>query len=185
MSLEDDIQQKEFRSESQKAILNILYTGYFIQDRMSGVFKNFDITRQQYNVLRILRGPYPGHASINLIRDRMLDKMSDASRIVERLRLKNLVVRKSAEKDKRAVEVTITEKGLKLLGEMQEAVDQMESLLHNLTEEETGQLNNLLDKVRAENSTDHKAENSMAAFHSSRWSRIKFLRLTSVCSSSL
>jgi DNA-binding MarR family transcriptional regulator len=78
----------------------------------------------------------------------MLDKMSDASRIVERLRLKELVIRKSAEKDKRAVEVTITDAGLRILGEMQEAVDQFESLLDCLSEEETLQLNQLLDKVR-------------------------------------
>jgi DNA-binding MarR family transcriptional regulator len=154
MSLENDIQQREFRSESQKAILNILYTCYFVQDRMNTLFKKFDITRQQYNVLRILRGQYPGHASVNLIRDRMLDKMSDASRIVERLRLKELITRKSAEKDKRAVEVTITEAGLRLLDEMQESVDEFESLLNNLSEEETRQLNALLDKIR-----DGKVEN--------------------------
>ena len=86
MSLENDIQQREFRNESQKAILNILFTSYFIQDKMNELFKEYDITRQQYNVLRILRGQHPGHASVNLIRERMLDKMSDASRIVERLR---------------------------------------------------------------------------------------------------
>jgi DNA-binding MarR family transcriptional regulator len=148
MSLENDIQQQEFRSESQKAILNILYTCYFVQDKMNALFKNYDITRQQYNVLRILRGQYPGHASVNLIRDRMLDKMSDASRIVERLRIKDLVSRKSAEKDKRAVEVTITEAGLKLLDDMQESVDEFESLLNNLSEGETRQLNTLLDKIR-------------------------------------
>src|SRR5688572_9645875 len=113
MSLEEDIQQK-FRNDSHKAILNILYTSYYLEDKINTVFKKHEITRQQYNVLRILRGQYPGHASVNLIRDRMLDKMSDASRIVERLRLKDLVIRKSAEKDKRALVVTITASGLKL-----------------------------------------------------------------------
>jgi DNA-binding MarR family transcriptional regulator len=156
MSLENDIQQREFRSESQKAILNILYTCYFVQDQMNILFKKYDITRQQYNVLRILRGQYPGNASVNLIRDRMLDKMSDASRIVERLRLKELVHRKSAEKDKRAVEVTITEAGLKLLDEMQEAIDEFESLLDNLSEEETRQLNILLDKIREGKVENHE-----------------------------
>jgi DNA-binding MarR family transcriptional regulator len=162
MSLENDIQQK-FRNESQKAILNILYTGYYIQDRMNMLFKQYDITRQQYNVLRILRGQYPGHASVNLIRDRMLDKMSDASRIVERLRLKDLVVRKSAEKDKRAVEVTITEAGLKLLSEMQDAVDQFESLLNNLSDEETRQLNQLLDRIRDGQTEKREAVKTEAA----------------------
>jgi DNA-binding MarR family transcriptional regulator len=165
MSLENDIQQREFRSESQKAILNILYTCYFIQDKMNTLFKKYDITRQQYNVLRILRGQYPGHASVNLIRDRMLDKMSDASRIVERLRIKELVVRKSAEKDKRAVEVTITEAGLKLLDEMQHSVDEFESLLHNLSEEETRLLNTLLDKVRDGKTDMQKLLMAEAALH--------------------
>jgi DNA-binding MarR family transcriptional regulator len=164
MSLEKDIQQKEFRSESQKAILNILYTCYFVQDQMNSLFKKYDITRQQYNVLRILRGQYPGHASVNLIRDRMLDKMSDASRIVERLRLKELVTRKSAERDKRAVEVTITEAGLRLLEEMQQAVDEFESLLDNLSDEETRQLNGLLDKIREGKVETHELLKAEAAF---------------------
>lgn len=165
MSLENDIQQREFRNESQKAILNILFTSYFIQDKMNELFKEYDITRQQYNVLRILRGQHPGHASVNLIRERMLDKMSDASRIVERLRLKELVLRKSAEKDKRAVEVTITDAGLKLLDDMQEAVDQFESLLDTLTPHETVQLNQLLDKVREGKTPEHKIAKAEAALH--------------------
>jgi DNA-binding MarR family transcriptional regulator len=163
MSLENDIQQREFRSESQKAIINILFTCYFVQDKMNTLFKKYDITRQQYNVLRILRGQYPGHASVNLIRDRMLDKMSDASRIVERLRIKELVLRKSAEHDKRAVEVTITEAGLKLLDEMQEAVDEFESLLNNLSEDEIRQLNTLLDKIRDGKVESHSALKAEAA----------------------
>lgn len=164
MSLENEIQQREFRSESQKAILNILYTCYFLQDQMNILFKKYDITRQQYNVLRILRGQYPGNASVNLIRDRMLDKMSDASRIVERLRLKELVVRKSAEKDKRAVEVTITEAGLKLLDEMQGSVDELESLLNNLDISETRLLNTLLDKIREGKIESHPLLKAEAAF---------------------
>jgi len=164
MSLENDIHQK-FRNESQKAILNILYTSYFIQDKMNMLFKQYDITRQQYNVLRILRGQHPGHASVNLIRDRMLDKMSDASRIVERLRLKELVFRKSAEKDKRAVEVTITDAGLKLLAEMQDAVDKFETLLNTLSEDETRQLNILLDKIRDGNAEPHDSLQEEAALH--------------------
>lgn len=165
MSLENDIQQPEFRSESQKAILNILYTSYFIQDKMNELFKQYDVTRQQYNVLRILRGQHPGHASVNLIRERMLDKMSDASRIVERLRLKELVVRKSAEKDKRAVEVSITDAGLKILSDMQEAVDEFESLLDNLTEQETHQLNQLLDKIREGKTPSRNVVKTEAALH--------------------
>src|SRR5687767_13937598 len=107
MSLANDIQQRTFRTEYQKAIINILYTENYMVGKMTEVFKAFDITRQQYNVLRILRGQYPDPASINLIKDRMLDKMSDSSRIVERLRTKGLVHRAGGKNDKRSAEITI------------------------------------------------------------------------------
>lgn len=164
MSLENDLQQK-FRNDSQKAMLNILYTSYFIQDRMNNMFKQYDITRQQFNVLRILRGQHPGHASVNLIRERMLDKMSDASRIVERLRLKELVIRKNAEKDKRAVEVSITQAGLKLLEEMEKPVQEFEALFNCWTAEETAQINGLLDRFRESNSVDTETVREESAIH--------------------
>ena len=115
MALEKDIQQTDFRNEYQKGLLNICYTYYFLISQVNELFKKHHITRQQYNVLRILRGQHPNHVSVYTIRERMLDKMSDASRIVERLRLKGLVVRKSAEKDKRAAAVTISDQGITLL----------------------------------------------------------------------
>jgi DNA-binding MarR family transcriptional regulator len=148
MSLENDIQQKEFRNEYHKATLNIIVTHNYIVGKMNDLFKDFDITRQQYNVLRILRGQYPGHASVNLIKDRMLDKMSDASRIVERLRLKQLINREDCKNDKRAVEVTITQKGLQLLDVMDKHVAKLDSVFYHLGEEETRGLNELLDKIR-------------------------------------
>ena len=159
MSLEQDIGQKDFHSEYHKAVLNILHTHYFLVDQMNDLFKKYDITRQQYNVLRILRGQLPGSASVNLIRDRMLDKMSDASRIVERLRIKEYVTRDYSENDKRRVDVTITTKGLDLLNTMQADVDDFIKVMNNLSEPETKLLNELLDKVRAgrsaTGSTDH------------------------------
>jgi DNA-binding MarR family transcriptional regulator len=148
MALEKEIHQTGFRNEHQKALLNIFYTYSFLVSQVNESFKRYDITRQQYNVLRILRGRYPNHVSVYTIRDRMLDKMSDASRIVERLRLKGLITRKSAEKDKRAAAVTITEQGLELLSVMEPETDRMDSLLMNLTEREVQQLNTLLDRIR-------------------------------------
>jgi len=148
MSLSRDIQQKEYRSEYHKAILNILFTHNHLVTHMGEVFKEYDITRQQYNVLRILRGQYPGHASVNLIKDRMLDKMSDTSRIVERLRLKGLITRTDCQKDKRSVEIRITNAGLELLDRMEDRVNDFEKLLSNLTVGETRDLNVLLDKLR-------------------------------------
>jgi DNA-binding MarR family transcriptional regulator len=156
MSLGKDIQQREFRSEYQKAVLNILYTHNYVVSHMSELFKDYDVTRQQYNVLRILRGQYPEPASINLIKDRMLDKMSDTSRIVERLRLKGLIERADGKVDKRSVEITITETGLELLEKMQEPVNEFEKLLHTLTIEEARELNRLLDKLRGSESDDEK-----------------------------
>jgi DNA-binding MarR family transcriptional regulator len=156
MSLEQDIGQKDFRSEYHKAVLNILHTHYYLVDKMNDLFKKHDITRQQYNVLRILRGQLPGSASVNLIRDRMLDKMSDASRIVERLRIRDFVTRDYAENDKRRVDVKITEKGIDLLAVMQSEVDSFDDLVSGLTEEEARQLNALLDKLRDSGSLKSK-----------------------------
>jgi len=148
MSIDQDIQQKDFRNEYQKAYLNIFYTHYYLVDNQNLIFKQFDITRQQYNVLRILRGQHPGHATVNMIKERMLDKMSDASRIVERMRIKGLITREHCANDKRSVEVKITAKGLEMLNEMQSAVDSFDQMLRNLTDDEARQLNNLLDKIR-------------------------------------
>jgi DNA-binding MarR family transcriptional regulator len=148
MSLEEDIQQSAFRNEYQKAIINIMYTHNYLVGMMTDVFKQFDITRQQYNVLRILRGQYPDPASINLIKDRMLEKMSDTSRIVERLRLKGLVQRQDGKSDKRSAEVTITLEGLELLKKMEGPVNELESVLTSLSIDEAKELNTLLDKLR-------------------------------------
>jgi DNA-binding MarR family transcriptional regulator len=158
MSLAQDIQQKEYRSEYHKAILNILYTHNYLVTHMTEVFKEYDITRQQYNVLRILRGQFPGHASVNLIKDRMLDKMSDTSRIVERLRLKGFISRTDCQKDKRSVEIRITSGGLELLDRMDERVNQFERLLQNLSVAETRELNLLLDKLRGSETDFHDEE---------------------------
>jgi len=146
--LEDEIQQKKFKSERQKAVINLLYTSGFLVNMFSNKAKSFGITRQQYNVLRILKGQRPNAASVNLIKERMLDKMSDASRIVERLRIKGLVLRVASVKDKRSVDIAITEKGLKLLDVMEHDVESIESIFHEFTSRELEQFNFLLDKCR-------------------------------------
>lgn len=146
-SLEEALQQKSFRSVYQKALLNIMFTNNFFINTLNDFFKNYEITRQQYNVLRILRGQSKP-ASIQLIRGRMLDKMSDASRIVERLRLKNLVSREESEKDKRTVQISITETGIQLLERIESSIEELEKSLTVLSEQEVTQLNELLDKIR-------------------------------------
>lgn len=153
MSLEKDIKQKEFKNEYQKSVVNLLYTYNDLVANISAIFKEFDITRQQYNVLRILRGQHPRPANINVIKERMLDKMSDASRIVERLRIKGLLKREQCKEDKRAVEVVVTDKGLELLDQLDPKVIVFESQYIQLTTDECKTLNNLLDKLRGSNNS--------------------------------
>lgn len=136
------------RNDHQRALVNIFHTYYYLINLMNEAFKKHDITRQQYNVLKILSEQYPKVASVNLIKTRMLDKMSDVSRIVERLRLKGLVIRQSAVKDKRAVDVTITPKGMEFLELVDPEIERLSELLSTLTSEETVALNNMLDKIR-------------------------------------
>ncbi len=148
MRLEDEIVQKEFLDENHKALVNIIYTYSFLINKMSGFFKSRDITRQQFNVLRILRGQYPNAANLNLIKDRMLDKMSDASRIVERLRIKNLIDRRQSRHDRREVEITINQAGLELLEETDLEIKKFYRMFDSLDPHELKLLNTLLDKFR-------------------------------------
>lgn len=149
MSLEEDIkQEKGFKSQHHKAVVNIMYTDGWIRGTLNGMLKPYGLTNQQYNVLRILRGSNPEPLSTSSIRDRMLDKMSDASRIVDRLFKKGLVERKTCSADKRLVDVYITKEGLKLLDLMDVAMDEFNASLGSITEEEAEALNTILDKLR-------------------------------------
>lgn len=149
MNINEELKQSAFKSEHHKAMINIFFTNNYLIDKTADFYKKFDITRQQYNVLRILRGQHPSPATINLIKDRMLDKMSDASRIVERLRIKGLVDRIQSEADRRAVSVSISQSGLDLLSETDPHIQEFPSLLQNLSEDEVSKLNMLLDKIRS------------------------------------
>ncbi|MDQ3394903.1 MAG: MarR family transcriptional regulator [Bacteroidota bacterium] len=149
MALEDDIKQIKFRNEYNKVVVNLLYTHSWLSERMAQIFKPFGLTAPQYNVLRILRGQKSKPATINLIIERMLDRMSNASRIVDRLEVKNLVSRQQCPQDRRAVDVCITEKGLKILAKIDQFMDQWETNLNVLNEVEAKELNNLLDKLRS------------------------------------
>ncbi len=149
MILEKEIQQvKPFRNNYHKASVNLIFTGKWMIQFHSDVFKKYDLTFQQYNILRILRGRIPGVSTVKLIRERMLDRMSDASRIVEILRKKKLVERNICSEDRRKMDVVITQKGLDLLTEIERENERMDKRLSALNEEEIVLLNNLLDKVR-------------------------------------
>lgn len=147
MSLEQEINQTKFRNVYQKAMINLIYTFNWMSEKTKKFHDQFDITSQQYNILRILRGAAVPLSTLQ-IRQRMLDKMSDTSRIVDRLLKKNLVLKVVCKDDRRLVDVSITAMGLKLLETMDKHQEEMDEVLNNLTEEDASQLNALLDKIR-------------------------------------
>ncbi len=148
MNLEDEIKSKAFKSVYEKLEVNLIFTYNWARDIKSKYFKDINVTPQQYNVLRILRGSYPNPYSTSDIRDRMLDKMSDVSRIVDRLLAKGYLDRKSCDNDRRLVDVVINEKGLGLLREMDKKIQVSAKEFQNLTKKEVSKLNQLLDKLR-------------------------------------
>ena len=148
MGIDKDIHQAKFRNEYQKAAINILYTYGWLMERTKELFASEDITPQQFNILRILRGSYPQPLSTLQIRERMLDKMSDTSRIVDRLIAKGLVKKGTCKSDRRLVDITITDKGKKLLEKLDVRQDELDGIIGNLSEKEAIVLSGLLDKIR-------------------------------------
>ncbi len=147
MSIEKDISQPKFRNEYQKGVINLIYTYNWLNEKMKALFDKEKITAQQFNILRILRGAGKPISTLQ-IRQRMLDKMSDTSRIVDRLIIKGLVKKTVCPDDKRLVDVSITEKGSKLLEKMDRYEPDMDAVFGNLTAAEAKTLNTLLDKIR-------------------------------------
>lgn len=148
MRIEEEIKQKSFRNEYQKASINLIYTANWLLSRHRDFLKNFNITQQQYNVLRILKGQYPDAISTSEIKERMLDKNSDASRIVDRLEIRSFVKKRVCKNDKRLVDVILTEKGIELLKNIDISVLELDNIVSGLSLEEAKELNGLLDKVR-------------------------------------
>jgi DNA-binding MarR family transcriptional regulator len=147
MSLEKDIQQSKFRSEYHKMTVNLIYTHNWLMEQSRKFFEKADLTPQQFNILRILRGAGKPLSTLQ-IRQRMLDKMSDTSRIVDRLLKKDLVKKVVCKTDRRLVDVTIADKGLALLDSLDHYNDEMDAQLHGLSEDEAKTLNHLMDKLR-------------------------------------
>lgn len=129
-------------------MINLLFTYGWAIEKIKDFLSQEDITHQQYNILRILRGAHPKPLSTLQIRERMLDKMSDTSRIVDRMVLKELVEKRVCSKDKRLVDITITQKGQDLLKRLDESSAKMDAVMENLSENEAEQLSSLLDKLR-------------------------------------
>jgi len=148
MKLEDEIHQKKFKSPHHKLGVNLIYTANWLQSKYDHLLKNEDITPQQFNVLRILRGQHPEYCNLKLIKERMLDRMSDASRIVDKLLAKGLVERIECPVDRRQVNILISKKGLSLLNSLDFIDDEIKNIFKNLSSDQIELLNNLLDSLR-------------------------------------
>lgn len=146
--IEDEIKQSKFRSEGQKLIINLIYTYNQVSGQMIALLGTYGLTVQQYNILRILKGQYPAPATNNLVKDRMLDRNSDVTRIVDRMIRNGLVTRTSCEKDRRRVDILITQAGMDMLDAIQAQEIKMDDITGNLTMEEQVGLNTLLNKLR-------------------------------------
>ncbi len=151
MRLEDEIKQTSFQSEGQKAYLNIVFTSGWLTLRQAAAFRPYGVTLPQFNVLRILRGQHPKPATVALLIDRMLDKTSNASRIVDKLEEKKLVTRTVCPGNRRAVDIRITAAGLDLLRQIDDSgvLVAAQTGMSTLSDSEFQQLNYLLDKIRA------------------------------------
>ena len=150
MSIDKDIHQQKFRNEYQKAIINIIFTYNWMNEKLKAIFDNVGLTGQQFNILRILRGSETPISTLQ-IRERMLDKMSDTSRIVDRLIIKDYVKKVICKTDKRLVDVTITEKGKRMLKKMDGYQDDIDGIFATLSPGEAKTFNKLLDKIRQSN----------------------------------
>ena len=148
MEISKEIKQTKFKNEYQKMLINILFTSGWLSSKHTCNLKPYGISTQQFNILRILRGQHPKPATVNLLIDRMLDKNSNASRLVEKLRIKKLVERAVCPEDRRAVNVIITQKGLNLLEELDKKDSAIFKELKNVSEKEATTINTILDKLR-------------------------------------
>lgn len=149
MTIEDVIKSTVKMDNPKRVILNIMYTQNVLQDKFNEVLKPYDLSGEQYNVLRILRGQKGNPANMCVIQDRMLAKTSNTTRLVDKLLLKDLVTRNVCPNNRRKIEVSITEKGLGVLTELDPKVIEHENVFsENLTTEELELLNDLLEKFR-------------------------------------
>jgi len=148
MTIEEEIKQSKFKSPHQKAVLNLLFTANWIQNKQRELFEPYGITNQQYNILRILRGQHPNSISGREIKSRMLDKNSDVSRLLDRLIGKKLVAKTQCPEDKRATNVSISPAGLEVLQKLDEDINSLDKQLISLSKDEAIQLSTLLDKCR-------------------------------------
>ncbi|MFN6038134.1 MAG: MarR family winged helix-turn-helix transcriptional regulator [Bacteroidota bacterium] len=149
MKIEEAIKQNRFDSSHQKAIINIIYTANWIRDRQCELFVKHELLPQHYNILRILKGKHPGPSSPGQIKEVMLDKSNDITRLIDKLVKKGLAKRNLCETNRRKIDVFITVKGLSLLKEINEPFKKHISALKKIISvKEAENLSELLDKFR-------------------------------------
>lgn len=148
-SIEEEIKQSKFSSEQQKAVINLLFTSGWLYNQNAARLKRHKITPEQFNVLRILRGSFPNPLMLLEITKRMIDKNSNATRLVEKLKQKGLVKREICEANRRQVDIVITDKGLALLTKIDNDQKEWEELNGKLSKNEAKELNRILEKLRA------------------------------------
>lgn len=158
MNLEQEVGYKYFRNEWQKASMSILYTQGILYNTYENFFKQFGLTFQQYNALRILRDQYPKPVSTSFLREKLLDKMSDASRLVSRLSAKELVTVTQNASDKRLVNILVSDKGFKVLEGIDSSLPDLDEKLFGISEEEATTIAKLLVKLRSSLKLDPQPE---------------------------
>jgi DNA-binding MarR family transcriptional regulator len=148
MKIGEEIKQSKFKNPFQKVAINLQFTASWLTAKGNNFFKEFGITMQQFNILRILRGQHPNSISAAAIKERMLDRNSDVSRLLDRLIEKKLTTKTQCESDKRATDVKITDGGLKLLSKIDFRLEEIDAKIIKLSAKEANQLSDLLDKCR-------------------------------------
>lgn len=148
MGLKADIKQTKFKSEFEKVAVNLIFTRNWFDEQQQKVLKPEGLTLAQYNVMRILRGQYPNVCTVNLIIERMLDRMSNVSRIVDKLVNKGLVSRVPNKEDRRAVDVRITDKGLTTLSQLDVTLQKLFDDINCFSDEDCRVVNSFLDRFR-------------------------------------
>jgi MarR family transcriptional regulator, 2-MHQ and catechol-resistance regulon repressor len=147
MKIEDEIKTTNFTNDRHKAVLSIMFTASWLENYINTHLKAFDLSHQQYNILRILKGSHPKAMSVIDIKGRMIDRMSNVSRLIEKLRQKNLVTRQEDSEDRRLVQIALTPQAFTILEEIAQKIPQQD-FAENLSIEEAKQLVELLDKLR-------------------------------------
>ena len=148
-TIEEEIQQPSFQSPGHRVQVNVIYTAAWINQRTTSALRPFGLSVQQFNILRILRGRGGKPATVKLLTERMIDKMSNASRLVDKLKEKGFVRRQECEEDRRRVDIVITQRGLEITNKASEAVTRtFEAGIRRLSDMDLDTLSNLLDKMR-------------------------------------